>query len=340
MPGSPIDFRSRRCLVTGGSGFIGSHLTDHLLSLGAEVVVVDNLSTGRASNLAPARGQHADRLTVISEELGPALDSHLKNERFDAIFHLAAAVGVKRIIERPIESIESNVLDTSAVLRYASDHGPRGGGGAPTFLASSSEVYGKSARSPFAEGDDCVYGPTTAWRWSYAASKAIDEYLALAWHAQRSLPVTIARFFNTVGPRQIGDYGMVLPAFVRSARLGQPIQVYGDGSQSRCFCDVRDVVPALPKLLGCSDARGQVVNLGSDRPISILGLAQQVIQTLRSPSTIQPIPYDRAYGPGFEDLQRRQPDLTRARTLIGFEPATPLEHTIRAVADFQTATET
>ncbi len=338
-PASSTNPQRRRYLITGGAGFIGSHLADALLARGDHVVIADNLSTGRRSNLSAASARFPSTLEVIEGDLRAALEGPLARARFDVIYHLAAAVGVKRIIERPIESIEANVVDTAVLLRYAADHGTGGGGvgvgamnPATTLIASSSEVYGKTTKTPFAEGDDCVYGPTTAWRWSYAASKAIDEYLALAWHAQRHLPVVVTRFFNTVGPRQVGDYGMVLPAFVKAALEHREIQVYGDGSQSRCFCDVRDVVPALLRVIETPAARGQVINLGGDQPVSILELAKRVVETLRSRSAIQPIPYDRAYGPGFEDLQRRQPDLTKARELIGFAPSIPLDRTIRDIA--------
>ncbi|MFM9957389.1 MAG: NAD-dependent epimerase/dehydratase family protein [Phycisphaerales bacterium] len=331
----PRNPQRRRCLVTGGAGFIGSHLCDALLARGDEVVVVDDFSTGRAANLDGARAASPGALSLIEGALGTVLTRELADERFDIVFHLAAAVGVKRIIDRPIESIETNVVDTAALLRYASEHGARGeerGGPAVTLIASSSEVYGKGVRTPFAESDDVLYGPTTAWRWSYAASKAIDEYLALAWHAQRGLPVVITRFFNTVGPRQVGDYGMVLPAFVKAALEGRELHVYGDGTQSRCFCDVRDVVPALLRLVDCPAAMGHVVNVGGDQPVSIRDLAELVVKTLRSRSSIQPIPYDRAYGQGFEDLQRRQPDLTKVRELIGFAPSIPLDQTILDLA--------
>lgn len=322
-----------RCLLTGGAGFIGSHLADHLLACGHAVTVVDNLSTGRRANLGAAMiGSNRESLRIVEGDLKDALQRDLACESFDRVYHLAAAVGVQRIVDRPIECIEANVIDTAELLRFAAQHGPNAGP-ARTLIASSSEVYGKSARTPFSESDDCVYGPTTAWRWSYAASKAIDEYLALAWHAQRGLPVVITRFFNTVGPRQVGDYGMVLPRFVSAALKGAPLHVYGDGTQSRCFCDVRDVVPALAKLMEAPRATGLVVNLGSDVPITIRQLAERVVKTLRSDSQIQPIPYDRAYGPGFEDLHRRQPDLTRARDLIGFSPAVTLEETVLAIAE-------
>jgi UDP-glucose 4-epimerase len=242
-------------------------------------------------------------------------------------------VGVQRVVERPIETIETNVRTTMDVLRFAEAHGPSGDRGAPVFIASSSEVYGKSDRLPMSEEDDCVYGPTTKRRWSYAASKAIDEYLALAHHEQRGLPVVVARFFNTVGPRQVGAYGMVLPRFVASALRGEPITVFGDGEQTRCFCDVRDSVPAVVGLLRTPRAWGRVFNLGSDRSISIVKLAETVRSALGSSSAIRLIPYDEAYAAGFEDLRDRRPDLSRIRGLIGFVPKIPLEQTIRDVAN-------
>jgi UDP-glucose 4-epimerase len=249
------------------------------------------------------------------------------------VFHLAAAVGVQLVVDHPIECIETNVLQTAAVLRFASVCGPSGGP-APILIASSSEVYGKSEKTPYAEEDDVVYGPTTRARWSYAAAKAIDEYLALAHHNERGLPATVVRFFNTVGPRQIGDYGMVLPRFVERALRNERLQVHGDGSQVRCFCDVRDVVPALRAFLDTPSCAGRVFNLGSDRELTILQLARTVIQTLGSTSDIDLVPYDRAFGAGFEDLRRRRPDLTRTREAIGFTPRIPLEQTIRDIAAY------
>ncbi|MCA9310032.1 MAG: GDP-mannose 4,6-dehydratase, partial [Phycisphaerales bacterium] len=314
--------------VTGGAGFIGSHLVEALLQRGDEVTVIDNLSTGRRENL-PAR--HA-RLRFIEGDLGAVLPGVDAGERFAEIYHLAAAVGVRRILERPVESIETNIVETVALLRFAEAHGPGSATGARTLIASSSEVYGKSEAAPFAEADDCVYGPTTASRWSYACSKAIDEHLALAHATHAGLPVVIARFFNTVGPRQVGDYGMVLPNFVRAALAGDALPVYGDGGQSRCFCDVRDVVPAITRLLATPACLGRVFNLGSDQLVTIGDLARLVIDTLGSTSTVERIPYERAYGPGFEDLRLRRPDLTRIREAIGFRAAIPLEQTIRDIA--------
>lgn len=325
----------QRVLVTGGAGFIGSHLCDALLGLGAQVVVMDNLSTGRMSNLRHLAAQRASgQIKVIEADLN-AMDPQgrmiLDHGPFDRIFHLAAAVGVQLVIAKPIESIETNVLTTAAILRLAGRAGP-GGKACPTLICSSSEVYGKSDRTPFAEEDDVVYGPTTKARWSYAASKALDEYLAMAHHQQQGLPAVIVRFFNTVGPRQIGTYGMVLPSFVGSAIRGEPLRVFGDGNQQRCFCDVRDVVRALPVLLQDSGCYGQVFNLGSDQLLSIRELAELVIKTLSSRSEITMVPYERAYASGFEDLRSRQPDLRKIRRQIGFVPSISLVQTIQEIA--------
>lgn len=317
----------RRSLVTGGAGFVGSHLVERLLERGDLVTVVDNLSTGRRGNLDPA----AAHLRFIEADLRDALAAFGKGEVFDEIYHLAAAVGVKLVMDDPIGGIETNIEQTSALLRFAASHG-RAGGGVPTLITSSSEVYGKSARSPFSEDDDVVYGPTTVTRWSYACSKAIDEFLALAYHRQRGLPVVVVRLFNTVGPRQVGDYGMVLPRFVRAALAGEPLEVHGDGGQSRCFCDVRDVAEALPRLLASPAARGRVFNVGSDEAISIGDLAELVIRTLGSRSRARRIPYSEAYPAGFEDLRQRRPDLARIRAAIGFAPRRRLEETIRDLA--------
>ncbi|MGD9690907.1 MAG: GDP-mannose 4,6-dehydratase [Phycisphaerales bacterium] len=320
--------QARRVLVTGGAGFIGSHLVDLLLSRGDQVTVVDNLSTGRRANL-PA--QHPG-LTFVQADLARYLSSASPRPVFHQIFHLAAAVGVKLVIDEPIRSIETNVGQTAALLAFAAGTGPSGAG-VPTLIASSSEVYGKSERVPFREDDDVTYGPTTKARWSYAASKAIDEYLAIAYHQQRRLPAVVARFFNTVGPRQVGSYGMVLPNFVAAALRGEDLVVHGDGRQTRCFCDVRDVVSALPRLLETSACHGRVFNLGSDRVISIAELADNVIRVLGSSSRTRLCPYDQAYAAGFEDLRHRQPDLTRIRSAIGFSPTRTLEQTIRDLAD-------
>lgn len=327
--------RPGRSLVTGGAGFIGSHLVEHLLARGDEVVVVDDLSTGRRENL-PVDGASA-RLRFIHARVSEALEGLEALGRFGEVYHLAAAVGVKRIIARPVESIETNVRETAAVLRFAVGFRARGLPMPRVLIASSSEVYGKGTRSPFAEEDDRVYGPTTALRWSYACTKAIDEYLALAHRSESGLPVVIVRFFNIVGPRQVGEYGMVLPAFVAAALAGRAIEVYGDGMQTRCFCDVRDAVPALPRLLGSGACLGKAFNLGSDEAVSILELARRVKVSLGSGSEIVLVPYDRAYAPGFEDLRQRRPDLHRIRGVIGFAAKIPLEQTIRDVAATMTS---
>jgi UDP-glucose 4-epimerase len=324
--------RATRCLVTGGAGFIGSHLVEHLLSRGDEVVVVDDLSTGRRSNLASAERGGGGRLRVLVMDAAAACAGPLSEASFDLVFHLAAAVGVRRIIERPIESIETNIGAASAVLSLASAQGARTGSPPAVLIASSSEVYGKGARSPFAEDDDCVYGPTTALRWSYACAKALDEYLGLAHHARGHARVTVARFFNTVGPRQVGEYGMVLPNFVEAVLSGRPPRVFGDGTQTRCFCDVRDVAPALPRLLETPGCAGRVFNVGSDEAVSMLDLARLVARTLGSGVEPVLVPYDQAYGAGFEDLRQRKPDLRRVREAIGWSPRIGLEATIRDLA--------
>ncbi len=326
----PIATKQRASLVTGGAGFIGSHLVEHLLARGDRVTVVDNLSTGRLSNLDAAHATARDasgkpRLRVITRDVSDALPG-LDPREFDEIYHLAAAVGVRLVIEEPIRTIETNVHETSAALRFAAE------ARVPLLLASTSEVYGKSAKTPFSEDDDVSYGPTTLSRWSYACSKAIDEYLALAYHAQHRLPVTIVRFFNTVGPRQVGRYGMVLPRFVRAALRGEAIEVHGDGTQSRCFCDVRDSVPALVKLLGDARHAGRVFNIGNDLPISIRDLATAVLSTLGRKAPIRFVPYEEAFTAGFDDLLVRQPDLRRIRAAIGFAPSITLAQTIRDIA--------
>ena len=312
----------RVCLVTGGGGFIGSHLVERLIRRGDRVVVVDNFSTGRRSNLddAPTR-----RVQIITADVSEAI-GQLTLGGFDEIYHLAAAVGVRLVIEQPIQTIETNIHETKAVLDFAAKTRT------PILVVSTSEIYGKSSRTPFAEDDDVVYGPTVLHRWSYACSKAIDEYLALAYHREHELPVTIARLFNTVGPRQVGDYGMVLPRFVAAALAGRPLQVYGDGRQTRCFCDVRDVAQVLPTMLATPECIGRVFNVGSDDPIEIRRLAELVVETLDSDSGIEMVPYDRAFGEGFDDLRDRRPDLTRLRDATGFAPKIDLLRTIRDLA--------
>ena len=326
MPLSRALNTPRTILVTGGAGFIGSHLVEHLLGRGDRVVVVDDLSTGRLSNLDVARERAGDRLGIhegtVSEVL-PELDP----QAFDGIHHLAAAVGVRLVVEEPVRTIETNVHETSAVLAFARR------ASVPTLVASTSEVYGKGLRTPFAEDDDVVYGPTTVPRWSYACSKAIDEYLALAHDREGLVPTVVVRFFNTVGPRQSGEHGMVLPRFVQAALDGEPIEVHGDGRQSRCFCDVRDAVPVLPRLLEDPTNHGRVFNLGRDELIEIGELATKVRDRVGSTSEISFIPYEDAFDDRFEDLRVRQPDLSRIRSAVGFDPTIPLERTIDDLAN-------
>ena len=314
----PSTSSQRVCLVTGGAGFIGSHLVEHLAARGDRVVVVDDLSTGRRSNLAAVDEARMRFIEGTVSEALPGLDP----SEFDEIYHLAAAVGVRLVIRQPIGTIETNVLQTSAALEFAA------AGSTPILVASTSEVYGKSAQLPFAEDDDVVYGPPTQPRWAYACSKAIDEFLALAYHKERDLRVVVVRFFNIVGPRQVGRYGMVLPRFVAAALAGKPLEVHGDGRQTRSFCDVRDIVGVVAALLA-----GGVYNVGSDEPVEIGALAQLVRDTLGSRSQVTRVPYEQAFGPGFDDLRHRQPDLTRLRRVTGFSPRFPLAQTIRDLAD-------
>ncbi len=313
--------------MTGGSGFIGSHLVTLLLSRGDQVTVIDDLSTGRRSNLPSSH----EGLRFIEADLAIALGALGPGERFDEIYHLAAAVGVKLVVEDPARCIHTNIALTSRLIEFALTHGP-GGAPAPTLFASSSEVYGKADKSPFSEEDDVVYGPTSRTRWSYGMTKAIDEYLALDAFKRLALPAVVVRFFNTTGPRQLGSYGMVLPAFVSSALRGEDLSIYGDGKQTRCFVDARDVADALPKLIAQPAGHGRVMNLGSDQSLSIEQLADLVIRTLGSRSGKRFVPYDAAYSAGFEDLRKRVPDLARIRAAIGFAPRIPLEQTIHDIA--------
>lgn len=327
-PNAPSrDRRPLRTLITGGGGFIGSHLSELLLDRGDHVTIVDDFSTGRRANPGIVRAVpgRAARYEVLEGDVSTVLPS-LSPERFDVVYHLAAAVGVRLVVEKPIHTIETNVHETSVVLRFAASRR------LPTLIASTSEVYGKGVRVPMREDDDVLYGSTRFSRWCYACSKAIDEYLALAYHAEHGLPVVIARFFNTVGPRQIGEYGMVLPRFVAAALAGRDLEVHGDGRQSRCFCDVRDVVHALPKLVEAPGCAGRVFNIGRDESISIQALAELVVKTLGSRSGIRLVPYAEAFSAGFDDLLVRQPDLTRIREAIGFRPTISLEQTILDLA--------
>ena len=307
-------------LITGGAGFIGSHLAEKLLAQGHEVTVIDNLSTGRIENLKALDGKPKFRAAIEDIRNIHVMD-RLVSE-CDVIYHLAAAVGVERIISEPIETIETNIGGTEVVLKTARRYRKK------VLIASTSEVYGKGIRFPFREDDDSVLGPTTRSRWSYAASKAIDEFLALAYHKQTDLPVVIFRLFNTVGPRQRGQYGMVVPRFVRWALRDEPIRVYGDGQQQRCFCNVRDVVEAI-HLLGEYDAAvGQVFNIGSTEEVTILQLAERVRTHADSRSEIEYVPYDQAYEAGFEDFRRRVPSIDKIRSTVEWDPVTSLDETI------------
>jgi UDP-glucose 4-epimerase len=314
-----------RALITGGAGFIGSHLAEALLAAGHQVFVIDNLSTGSIQNIEPLKA-HAAFKYVVGDITNEPLLAELVDD-CDVVFHLAAAVGVKLIVEEPVRTIETNVHGTEVVLKHANKKKKL------VIFASTSEVYGKSTDVPFHEDTDLVLGPTTKHRWAYACSKAIDEFLALAYWKERKLPVVIVRFFNTVGPRQTGRYGMVIPNFVRQALAGQPITVHGDGSQTRSFCHVRDVVGALLRLMNEPRAVGEVFNVGNSQEISIMALAERVRALTGSRSTIVTIPYDQAYESGFEDMPRRVPDLSKIGALIGYEPRTDLDAILADVID-------
>jgi UDP-glucose 4-epimerase len=313
--------KSSTKLVTGGAGFIGSHLVDHLLARGDRVLVVDDLSTGRRSNLDAAFDHDGAGLDLVEGTVSDVLPT-LDPDRFDSVYHLAAAVGVRLVVEEPVRTIETNVRETSAVLDFARQ------ARIPTLIASTSEVYGKGSGAEMSEDDDVVYGPTVVPRWSYACSKAIDEYLALAHDREGIVPTVVVRFFNTVGPRQRGEYGMVLPRFVEACLEGRTIEVHGDGTQSRCFCDVRDVVTALPRLLDDVRHHGRVFNLGRDESITIRELAELVLERTGSQSDIRHVDYVEAFDADFEDLAVRVPDLSRIRSAIGFESEITLDRTI------------
>lgn len=311
----------KHALITGGAGFIGSHLSELLLERGYRVTIIDNLSTGQFRNIEHLT-LHPHFRFAIEDIRNIHITDRLVSE-CDLIVHLAAAVGVRKIIEEPINTIEVNIGGTETLLKAARRYRKK------ILVASTSEVYGKGVSFPFREDDDSVLGPTSRSRWSYAASKAIDEFLALAYHYEAQLPVVIFRLFNTVGPRQQGQYGMVLPRFVKWALANEPIQVYGDGSQQRCFCNVRDVVDAVHRLSEAPAAVGQVLNIGSSEEISILELAELVRQRADSTSEIVRIPYEDAYqSPGFEDFRRRVPSLDKIGRIVGWEPTTPLNDTI------------
>ncbi len=313
-----------RFLITGGAGFIGSHLADHLLREGHEVTAIDDLSTGRMGNLAAILREPRFRLVKGRVEEAPELADLVAGA--DLVFHLAAAVGVDLVVQSPVHTIETNLRATEAVFKNAAAAGTR------VIAASTSEVYGKANSPTFRETDDLVIGPPTHFRWSYAASKAMDEFLAFAYRKEKGLKATIVRFFNTVGPRQLGDYGMVIPRFVGQALAGQPVRVFGDGAQSRCFCHVQDTVRALVVLAADPATEGEIFNIGSPNPVTINDLALRVVALTGSRSTVEHIPYDKAYAPGFEDMLRRVPDIHKIRRFTGWEPRKSLDEIILDVA--------
>lgn len=321
-----MENRSDHVLVTGGAGFIGSHLVERLLAAGKSVTVIDDFSTGRAENLAAGRA--CAGLEIVEAKLSQCKELAGHARKSGAIYHLAAAVGVELVMNSPLETIETNLRETQAILDAA------GGSGTPVLLASTSEVYGKSTKEAFGEEDDLLIGPPHLGRWSYACSKLMDEFLALAHSKEHGTPVVIARLFNTVGPRQTGRHGMVLPRFIEAARSGRPLKVYGDGSQTRCFCHVADTVEALIRLQNCAAARGGVFNVGSTEEVSILRLAELVIELTKSASKVEFVPYSSAYAPGFEDMLRRKPIVDKLEKFTGFKPRTSLREIIGRTAGF------
>jgi UDP-glucose 4-epimerase len=316
-----------RALITGGAGFIGSHLAEALLARGDRVSVIDDLSTGSLDNITRFMDHPRFDYTVDQVTNSVVIDQLVSES--DVVFHLAASVGVELIVEGPAQVIENNIFGTHAVLEAAMRHRTK------VLLTSTSEIYGKNTKLPFAEDDDRTLGPTINARWSYAESKAIDEFLALAYHSRMGLPIVIVRLFNTVGPQQTGQYGMVVPRFVRQAITGQPLTVFGDGQQSRCFCDVADAVRAIIGLTDSPDAIGRIFNVGSTSEITIEALARTVLTLVdgegADANQIVFVPYEEAYEVGFEDMRRRVPDISRVRHLIGWEPRIPLEETLRRV---------
>lgn len=316
-----------RVLITGGAGFIGSHLAEKLLMQGHGVHVLDDLSTGSIENIRHLRNEPRFSYTIDS-----CHDSRLVAELVDEsdfVYHLAAAVGVQLIVDSPVRTIETNVHTTEIVLSQASKKSR------PVFIASTSEVYGKSSRLPFREDGDIVLGATDRGRWAYACSKALDEFLALAYFRERRLPTIVGRMFNTVGPRQTGRYGMVVPNFVRQALAGEPLTVFGNGEQRRCFCHVEDVVRALTDLMGREDLYGEVLNIGSTEEVSMYELAERVKLLTESDSGIVLVPYDEAYGPGFEDMPRRVPDLSKVEAALGWRPTKALDQILRDVIEYE-----
>jgi UDP-glucose 4-epimerase len=317
-----------RVLITGGAGFIGSHLSDLYISRGDEVYCIDDLSTGSFENIAHLKGNPRFRYTIDSVHNQPVMAELV--DQCDVVFHLAAAVGVKLIVESPVRTIETNVRGTEVVLAQANKKKKK------VLVASTSEVYGLSAEVPFREDGNLVMGATTKGRWSYACSKAIDEFLALAYWREKKLPTVVVRLFNTVGPRQTGQYGMVIPTFVKQALSGRPLTVYGDGSQTRCFGYVGDVVGALMALMDRDDAVGEVFNIGSSEEVSIMQLAERVRELTGSKSEIVTVPYSEAYEEGFEDMPRRVPDTSKVARLTGFKPTVSLDEILQSVIEYYT----
>ena len=315
-----------KSLITGGAGFIGSHLTEKLLDSGHEVFIIDNLWTGKLKNIDAV--QNHPKLHLVVDTI---LNESVMNEmifKVDHIYHLAAAVGVRNIMDHPVETIDTNVKGTETVLRLANRFKKK------VLIASTSEIYGKHVEHTLSEDDNRVMGSVKKRRWAYACSKTLDEFQAMAYYDEKKLPVVIARLFNTVGPRQTGQYGMVLPNFVQSALLGKPITVFGDGTQARSFCHVRDVINALTKLMSESKAEGDIFNVGNNYEVSINDLAQKVKELTGSQSVIEHIPYEKAYGPGFEDMERRCPNIEKIGDLIGFDPEHNLDTIIQDVIDY------
>ena len=318
---------NKKILISGGAGFIGSHLAEKLLKDNKEVFVVDNLSTGRLENI-----EHLKNNKDFHFIEGSVLDEGLMKEligKVEQIYHLAAAVGVKKILEEPLDCLLTNIKGTEIVLKEAEKRKVK------VLITSSSEVYGKGDKVPFKEEDDRIYGSVYNNRWIYAFSKGVDEFLGLAYFKEKNLPVVIVRFFNVIGPRQVGRYGMVVPTFIKQGLKGEPITVYGDGEQTRSFADIEDIINALVRLMAVKEAEGQVINLGADREISINNLAKKVKELTNSSSKITHIPYNQAYPDGFEDLRRRVPDISNARRMIGYEPKFSLEETIKKIIKYQ-----
>jgi UDP-glucose 4-epimerase len=315
-----------RVLITGGAGFIGSHLADAYIARGDEVFVLDDLSTGSIDNIRHLKGHARFHYTIESVHHAATVAELV--DQCDVVFHLAAAVGVRLIVESPVRTIETNVHGTEVVLAKANKKKKK------VLIASTSEVYGLSEQVPFREDGNLVLGPTSKGRWSYACSKAIDEFLALAYWRERKLPTVIVRLFNTVGPRQTGQYGMVVPTFIKQALTGRPITIYGDGRQSRCFADVSDIVRALVALMDHPGAVGEVFNIGSNEEVTIGALAERVKTLANSESEIVTVPYEQAYGEGFEDMPRRVPDIGKIERLIGYRPTRSLDEILRSVIEF------